>query len=373
MTLVSNNPNDFTFSYKNIFYACSFSTANTIGTVRHLVNCTFINSTSSTSNIYSTTTVIRNNYWKGIWNFGNTSGAFGLLQIPFGNFDYNCYDGNPTVAGVSQTSITMLRTTIPNQNINSIFSGITMNSDYTLQAGSALVGAGSNGNNIGSEGVGYNNNVNDIWNTGATYKNIRKNGTTLIRDQISLNAQSGTTNTITLISTASSIDNTYNNFRIFISAGTGVGQTKTITSYVGSTKVATISGQTWSPVPDTTSVYEILDGSVTSMIGDLGSIQTVKKLNFTVGNVYDATGYIINQTVSQTDARLDNPAALTFDLTANNDSGLVSASTYRFVQDDFLKIDNVGKGCGDSSYSPSNLLTNTLTFRYYQIKLNFQK
>jgi len=195
----------------------------------------------------------------------------------------------------------------------------------------------------------------------------------MVRDQISKIAQSGTTNSITLHSSASSTSSEYNTFRIYISTGSASGQTNTITSYDGSTKIATTSAGTWSPAPDNTSVYEILDGEVTSAIGDLGSIQQVKKMLYTSQNFYDGTGYIINQNVSRTDARLDNPAALTFDLKANNDSGLAGATWMTFVQDDYLKYDNNGKGCGDPSYNPSLQIYNTLTFRYYQFKINLRK
>ena len=374
--LVNNNPNDFTFSYKNIFYTCNFNTSNILGIVKHIVSCTFINCTANSSNgyYYYVGSIIRNNYWKGSWTFGVLNGATGLSIIAVGSFDYNCFDGNPTVAGVSQTSLSMLKTTVPNQNNNSIYSTITLNADYTLQAGSVLVGAGSNGNNIGAEGVGYVKTNSDVWDSanGAVYKNITKNGTTLIRDQISKLAQAGGASTITLISTASATDSIYNGFRIYISSGTGVGQTRTISSYVGSTKVATVS-VAWTTQPDSTSLYEILDGSVISAIGDLGSIMTIKKFNFNTSNVYDATGYIINQSVSETDSRNDSPSALTFDLKANNDSGLSGAVTRRFVFDDYLKIDSSDKGCGDVAFNPATLVSNTLTFRYYQVTLNFQK
>jgi len=69
-------------------------------------------------------------------------------------------------------------------------------------------------------------------------------------------AQAGASSTITLTSSASVIDDRYNNFTIIITGGTGSGQSKLITDYVGSTKVATISG-TWATNPDNTSVYSI--------------------------------------------------------------------------------------------------------------------
>ncbi len=73
-------------------------------------------------------------------------------------------------------------------------------------------------------------------------------------------AQGGTVSTITLDAAASAVDNIYASHGIRISSGTGAGQFATILSYVGSTKVATITrpgpGQ-WTTTPDATSVFWI--------------------------------------------------------------------------------------------------------------------
>jgi hypothetical protein len=69
-------------------------------------------------------------------------------------------------------------------------------------------------------------------------------------------ARAGTSTTITLATTASSENNGYNSYKIEILAGTGVGQVRTISAYVGSTRVATVSS--WSTIPDTTSEYGII-------------------------------------------------------------------------------------------------------------------
>lgn len=68
--------------------------------------------------------------------------------------------------------------------------------------------------------------------------------------------QASTPTTITLASSASATDSRYNNFNITITGGAGSGQTKIITGYVGSTKVATVNSA-WSVNPDTTSTYSI--------------------------------------------------------------------------------------------------------------------
>lgn len=69
-------------------------------------------------------------------------------------------------------------------------------------------------------------------------------------------AQAATTNTITLATTASAVDRTYNGAEIEIVAGTGQGQVSMIADYVGSTRVASVF-RNWTTNPDTTSVYLI--------------------------------------------------------------------------------------------------------------------
>lgn len=72
-------------------------------------------------------------------------------------------------------------------------------------------------------------------------------------------AQAGASTTITLQSGANSNDNYYLNAVVVITSGAGAGQNRRITGYVGSTKVATISGdRNWVTAPDNTSVYTIL-------------------------------------------------------------------------------------------------------------------
>src|SRR5688500_10664257 len=68
-------------------------------------------------------------------------------------------------------------------------------------------------------------------------------------------AQAGSSTTITLDSGASASDDHYNGLYVSITSGTGSGQAaQLISDYVGSTRVATVSG-TFSPVPDATSVF----------------------------------------------------------------------------------------------------------------------
>lgn len=72
----------------------------------------------------------------------------------------------------------------------------------------------------------------------------------------SATAQAGASTTITLDASASAVDDFYNNQRISIVAGTGVGQGRIISDYNGTTKVATVSS--WATNPSSDSVFVIL-------------------------------------------------------------------------------------------------------------------
>lgn len=70
-------------------------------------------------------------------------------------------------------------------------------------------------------------------------------------------AQTGSTSTtIKLASGASSVNDFYVGQVVLITAGTGRGQCRMITGYVGSTKVATVSSA-WATTPDATSWYAV--------------------------------------------------------------------------------------------------------------------
>lgn len=73
----------------------------------------------------------------------------------------------------------------------------------------------------------------------------------------SANAVASGAQTITLDSTADPRDDYYTDSRIYIVSGTGIGEMKTITDYVGSTKVATVNSA-WTNAPTTSSVYSLL-------------------------------------------------------------------------------------------------------------------
>lgn len=74
-------------------------------------------------------------------------------------------------------------------------------------------------------------------------------------------AQAGAASTVTLDANHAAVDDIYNGQQIRVIAGTGAGQARTISDYVGSTKVATVS-VAWVTTPDNTSVYAIDNGPI---------------------------------------------------------------------------------------------------------------
>lgn len=99
----------------------------------------------------------------------------------------------------------------------------------------------------------------DVINGGTNYTN---NSGTVV---------SSTTNTVVLGPSASSVNNFYNGMSIYINSGIGNGQLRTITSYDGSTKTATISAN-WDVTPNNTSNYivsprVVIDGDGTGWSG----------------------------------------------------------------------------------------------------------
>lgn len=71
-------------------------------------------------------------------------------------------------------------------------------------------------------------------------------------------ATAGGATSITLAAGASAADDAYNTMTARITGGTGSGQERIVSDYVGATKVATVS-VAWTTIPDATSTYTIID------------------------------------------------------------------------------------------------------------------
>lgn len=119
-------------------------------------------------------------------------------------------------------------------------------------------------------------------------------------------AQAGAASTITLDAAASATDSFYNKGLLVILSGTGAGQARWITGYVGATKVATVDSA-WLTNPDATSVFgiipknlagQLLDAAITTRATPAQILATPANLlatdgtgRVTVGTNADKTGY----------------------------------------------------------------------------------
>lgn len=119
-------------------------------------------------------------------------------------------------------------------------------------------------------------------------------------------AQSGSTNTITLESGASAVDDFYNNKDIILTDGTGSESSNFITDYNGTTKVATLL-YNWTVNPDITTDYKI------------------------TGIIKDITGYTFYFTVKINLNDADEDAIISKDITNLSDptNGVVNISIDR--------------------------------------------
>jgi hypothetical protein len=107
-------------------------------------------------------------------------------------------------------------------------------------------------------------------------------------------AASATSSTITLGAGASTVDNFYSGAALQIASGTGLGQYNVIISYVGATKVATVSP--WATVPDATSQY-LIAGILTTLSSAVYVVDNVSepaRITPNFGNVWPTTLQRIN-------------------------------------------------------------------------------
>lgn len=92
----------------------------------------------------------------------------------------------------------------------------------------------------------------------------------LLESKRSSTAQAGAASTITLDASASATDDFYNQMEIKITGGTGSGQRRIITDYVGASKVATVH-KAWTTQPTSSSTFEIRSGRTSIMVSEIGT------------------------------------------------------------------------------------------------------
>ena len=91
-------------------------------------------------------------------------------------------------------------------------------------------------------------------NGGLEYIRVNNGGTGYIDDNG--NPAGATSDTITLAATASAVNGTYDGMSVYITSGLGEGEIKLISSYVGATKIATLTSA-WTVQPNALSVYSV--------------------------------------------------------------------------------------------------------------------
>lgn len=137
-------------------------------------------------------------------------------------------------------------------------------------------------------------------NTGATFnvqnsvgKQIRQaSGNVPVAIRTGTCQTGSTSNTIKLDSGASSTNDIYVGCIVFLTGGTGLGQTRTIVAYNGTTKVATVDTN-WITIPNNTTTFEI-DASANSLVSTEGTCQGGAASSITLASTASATNNLYN-------------------------------------------------------------------------------
>lgn len=134
-------------------------------------------------------------------------------------------------------------------------------------------------------------------------------------------AQAGSGTTITLDASASAVDDFYKNDLIFITGGTGVGQARMITGYVGTTKVATVD--TWATNPGSSSVFVILPGGVPTSSSGATAIAVWDYLTSSISTSGSIGKLLTDDIDAAVSSRLaPTTGGRTLDVTATGEAGI---------------------------------------------------
>lgn len=166
----------------------------------------------------------------------------------------------PTVAGRTldvsaggEAGVDWANVGSPTTSVN--LSGTTISTSQAVASVSGAVGSVTG--NVGGNVTGS---VGSVTTGGITRASFAAD--TGLQSIRSNTAQAGAAGTITLDASASATNDFYLNTLVLLTGGTGAGQVRRISDYVGSTKVASVVPN-WTTTPDNTSTFAILPaGSV---------------------------------------------------------------------------------------------------------------
>jgi Domain of unknown function (DUF4815) len=228
------------------------------GVVGYTATTTYTNLTQKQTNIVGNYTNIGNTYALNNGYVTNVSilpymrkqeiaiTALGMLI----NTSVNCYFDNTSVNNyVRNANIIELTNVSGSFKFNDVI-GYYTNGAFTPTA--IVLGSYNypNSTNVrlyvagdGTSSVYTTNGViqNSQYNVSGQYQSSTSTGTIASTKHYGGRVVSSTTNTVKLSGLASTVDNYYNGNTIYFLAGTSVGQSATITGYVGATQTATIS------------------------------------------------------------------------------------------------------------------------------------
>ncbi len=246
---------------------------------------------------------------KGNWNIGKTGYALttaGILAIW-----HQLTSAIVTASTIGKLLKDNVNATVSSRmaeaSINTTGGAVNTVTTLTNKTGFSLAATGLDA--IVSTAIGMVEIAKAVWDrllTGATHnitnsagKRVRGIAGFILREGV---AQAGSSITITLDAGASAIDDFYKHMRIVIIGGTGVQQQRIILSYVGSTKVATISLR-WVTNPDATTEFQVVPGMTHSAGTNIDLIvghaaagtATTITLN---GNASAIDNFYLNQTIS---------------------------------------------------------------------------
>lgn len=149
-------------------------------------------------------------------------------------------------------------------------------------------------------------------------------------------AQAGTASTIQLAASSSFADDVLNGNVVKITGGTGAGQSRLITDYVGGTDTATITPD-WTVNPDNTSAYEVVPGAASAVQFGANSITAASLAADAVQELAD--GVLLRTNGIETGWNLRNSLRVILAANAGKSSGGGTGTRrYRDVNDTVNRI-----------------------------------
>lgn len=276
--------------------------------------------------------------------------------------------GGEVISGVIDSDTALARITSVVSGLGSVALVITLNNTAGLVVndivnvytntntvyGNTLTVCAISGNQVT---LSYGSNVSstDVFTGGYIVDVDPTHSSPIVKANLTGTAQAGASSTITLPSTFSSTDGTYNGLTITITSGTGVGQVRTISGYVGSTKVATVSSA-WTTNPDATSVFLITGVPIIGTWSGLGTNESTFTLGSNNGLV--AQDLFIYYSLNEVAGQGGISEVLTATLAGESNGKKLVANPSVHVRDDFS-----GKISGNTTVCPNiekNMVNTTL-------------